>query len=110
MVRRCIVRTLALSLLLCAVSSDAKAQITSRCITAIVWWGVTDGPITAYFPTAQCGAPGSGQGPFSGICWVFNYLCAPSHAAGETCPCAKGTASRPISLASGDTYIEENDV
>jgi YD repeat-containing protein len=114
MVKRCIVRTLALSLLLCAVSSDTKAQITSRCITAIVWWGITDGPITAYFPTAQCGAPGSGQGPFSGICWVFNYLCAPAAGASETrssCPThSTPSCSGPISLASGDTYIEENDV
>jgi YD repeat-containing protein len=98
------------SVLLGAVSTGARAQIMSRCITAIVWWGITDGPITAYFPTAQCGAPGSGQGPFSGICWVYNYLCAPADAAGETCPCANATAQHPISLASGDTYIEENDV
>jgi YD repeat-containing protein len=110
MIKRFVVKAVVVSVLLGAVSTGARAQIMSRCITAIVWWGITDGPITAYFPTAQCGAPGSGQGPFSGICWVYNYLCAPADAAGETCPCANATAQHPISLASGDTYIEENDV
>jgi YD repeat-containing protein len=114
MVKRFVVKAVVLSVLLGAVSTGAVAQITSECITAIVWWGITDGPIAAYFPNAQCGAPGSGQGPFSGICWVLNYTCAPAAGASETRPScsnpATPTCSGPISLSSGDTYIEENDV
>ncbi len=38
--------------------------------------------------------------------------CAPGAGAQETAcgPCSHGVAGNPISLASGDTYIEENDV
>jgi YD repeat-containing protein len=114
MVKRFVVNAIILSVLVGAVSSVASAQLLSLCTTSIEWWGVVDGPIAGVFPTAQCGAPGSGQGPFSGLCWLFNSGCAPGDAAPETRPnCSSpGTpdCSGPISLASGDTYIEENDV
>jgi YD repeat-containing protein len=114
MVKRLVVKTIILAVLLGAMGSVASAQLLNLCTTAIVWWGIVDGPITSVFPNAQCGAPGSGQGPFSGLCWIFNYTCAPSDAAPETRPsCQKPGiphCSGPISLASGDTYIEENDV
>jgi YD repeat-containing protein len=110
MIKRFVVKAVVLSVLLGAMSSGAFAQLTNLCTTGIVWWGIVDGPITSVFPNAQCGPPGSGQGPFSGLCWIFNYRCAPADAASETRSCQTVTCSRPVSLASGDTYIEENDV
>jgi YD repeat-containing protein len=107
MIKRFVVKAVVLSVLLGVMSSGALAQLSSQCVIAIIWWGITDGPIDAYYPGATCGI---GQGPFSSICTIPAYFCAPAAAASETCPCANGTASHPISLASGDTYIEENDV
>lgn len=109
MSKRLVVKIVVISLFLCAVSTSATAQV-GNCVTGIVWWGIVDGPISAHFPGAQCGAPGAGQGPFSGICWIYNYTCAPPDAAPETCPTCAAHAGSPISLASGNTYIEENDV
>ncbi len=51
--------------------------------------------------------------PWETICSVITNQCPPAVAAEETCPtCAKGkpTAGAPISLATGNTYIEQADV
>lgn len=46
------------------------------------------------------------NGPWSAICDLPTYLCIPT-----PCPtCAAGTASQPIDLATGNTYIEESDL
>jgi YD repeat-containing protein len=52
------------------------------------------------------------SGAFAVVCKIFNYTCPPADAAPETVctDCAKATASRPISLASGNTFIVEADV
>ncbi len=43
------------------------------------------------------------------ICWGYNTSCAPASAPSETCPtCPHGGS--PISLATGNTFIEETDV
>ena len=51
------------------------------------------------------------EGPFLVDCEVETTSCAPAAAAAETCPtCAAASASHPISLASGNTFIKETDV
>jgi YD repeat-containing protein len=46
------------------------------------------------------------NGPWSAICDLPTYLCIPT-----PCPtCAAGAASKPIDLATGNTYIEESDL
>jgi YD repeat-containing protein len=50
-------------------------------------------------------------GPWLVICQAMTSLCSPPDAAAETrCGAQCSTASRPISLATGNTYIEEQDV
>lgn len=64
-----------------------------------------------------CGDPGVGffncvtEGPYLSVCMYMTAACIPAAAAGETCPaCSAAAAGKPISLASGNTYIEEMDV
>jgi YD repeat-containing protein len=52
---------------------------------------------------------GWGYFVFLSICTFPNPTCAPAAAAGETCPTCPH-ASNPISLATGNTYIEQTDV
>jgi len=48
---------------------------------------------------------------FLWICSYYPASCTPAAGAGETCPtCGSPTASTPISLASGNTYIDEADI
>ena len=60
--------------------------------------------------------PGEGncvsEGPFLSVCQIPSNQCVPGAAAQETgCgPCSRGSAGKPISLASGNTYIEETDI
>lgn len=54
-------------------------------------------------------------GPCLAVCFVPNNSCAPATAPDETCPtCGKGkstpAAGAPISLATGNTYIQQTDV
>src|SRR6202023_2413958 len=52
---------------------------------------------------------GWGYFVFLSVCTVLNTKCAPAAAPSETCPtCPHGGA--PISLATGNTYIEETDL
>lgn len=66
---------------------------------------------------AGCGDPGIGffncqsEGSYLSTCYVMTPLCPPPAAAAETCPsCAAAAAGKPISLASGNTFIVEADV
>jgi YD repeat-containing protein len=114
-----VVKLLALCLFSCGLSGGIQAQLSGACDDAIIWFGIVDGPITAVFPTAQCpSGPVVGEGPFSNICTIKSYACPPSAGAAETCPTctaaqngpATPKGGKPIALASGDTFIEENDV
>lgn len=111
MIKRFLVKAVVLSVFLGAMSSGAIAQISLNCLVAVIYWPLTDGPIGIIFPGAQCPTgPVVGEGPFDNICTIPGFFCPPAAAAAETCPCATATATSPISLSSGDTYIEENDV
>src|ERR1700722_12318742 len=100
-----------LAILVCGLSSGAAAQTGSNCVSPFICgqyslWNATC--IPSLPPTAfNC----SGFF-FTTYCQVLNANCPAAAGPQETgCgPCSKGHASGPISLASGNTYIEENDV
>jgi YD repeat-containing protein len=102
---RSIVAAFAFTLLLCTWSAGAAAQTNPICVA-----------YQQYCP--GCGDPGIGffncvnEGSFLDVCQVVNNLCPPPAAPQETClSCAQlAAAGHPISLATGNTYIEENDV
>jgi YD repeat-containing protein len=95
----------ALLLLLCAWSAGAAAQSNPACVS-----------YQQYCPA--CGDPGIGffkcvnEGSFLDVCQVMNTTCPPAAAPQETGPSCprRPTAGQPICLATGNTYIEENDV
>jgi YD repeat-containing protein len=90
----------------CSLSSRAAAQVGGNCKAEInnAIFGGWAGPTQGLF---DCSIEGS----YLVNCWIFLYTCAPPDAAGETCAaCAAARASHPISLASGNTYIEQTDV
>jgi YD repeat-containing protein len=87
-----------------ALSAPLHAQ-ASNCVS---WVG------NGWTPLGGC-PPGtievSVEGPFLDNCLVVTPACPPVAAAGETCPtCAAAAAGKPISLASGNTFIKETDV
>lgn len=99
MITKILASLIVLELLVCVFSVGALAQ---PCRTT---WTCSDyqtgclpiPPATVY--------GGSWNGPWSWIAWVNLYICAPS----PECPTCN-TASYPIDLATGDTYITQVDV
>jgi len=94
---------LALVFVQCILSAGAAAQSPTNCLGITIW----------YFPDPV--PPGwfvyspYGQGPYSYYIAAMTAACAPAAAQTETCPtCPK--ASNPISLATGNTYIEQTDL
>jgi len=99
-----------LAVLVCVLSSGAAAQSNPSCVEYFQYCiACGDPPI-----------PGQGncvtEGSYLSLCQIPNNHCAPAAAAQETncgpCPYCNGHGSggSPISLASGNTYIEETDV
>lgn len=97
---------------LCA-PPGASAQNADPCATASTWWFPDPippgwyylGPYPAPF-MYLIGANSSGKYFLNGQ-WIES--CFPPNAHKETCPTCP-SANRPISLATGNTYIEETDV
>jgi YD repeat-containing protein len=86
-----------------ALSNRASAQLGSSCVTEI---GNYFDPGTT-LPIFNCAT----EGPALVNCFMVTDKCAPKGAAPETCPtCAAAAAGQPVSLASGNTFIKENDV
>jgi YD repeat-containing protein len=100
MLRRLIILAFAITAMQCAFSSPSVAQFVSPCVPTTLW----------YFPDA---IPfgwwyyGPGQGNYSYR--IAANACAPPEAGNQTCPFCP-MAGRPISLATGDTFIEQTDV
>jgi YD repeat-containing protein len=97
-----------LVVLQCAFCASAPAQAGPSCIG---WIG--NGCLIGGYNSGAC--PGwfncQPTGPWLIICQAMTSLCAPPDAAAETrCGAQCSTASLPISLATGNTYIEEQDV
>ena len=88
----------------CVLSAPAHAQ-ASYCTT---WVG------NGWTPLGGCPfgtIAVSIEGPWLNNCLVVTSNCPPAAAAAETCPtCAAAAAGKPISLASGNTFIKETDV
>jgi len=106
MAKKALSAVVALVVLHCAFSTTARAQAGSNC------WGVV---YTSWIEGYQPLPPGAFNCQlylFTSVgCWIVLHWCAPAAAASETCQdCVKGIGGGPISLASGNTYLEENDV
>jgi YD repeat-containing protein len=88
----------------CAWSPRAAAQAGPSCSWTFSIWSWEAVPFGAH----DCQYTGvEGAVP----CQVQTYLCPPAAAPQETCAtCAAAAAGRPISLASGNTFIKETDV
>jgi uncharacterized protein DUF6531 len=85
--------------LLCGVSAYSQSTMSSesKCLSDIMLWlgdAQVDGP---------CEATGPGQGPFTYMCYYWNYQCTTGPA---SCP----ACGEPISLTNGDTYIVQQDL
>lgn len=105
MIRKLLSAIVAFVVLQCAFSTSASAQWNPACMgVAYTSW------IEGYLPLPP-GVFNCQLFLFTSVgCWLMLSRCPPPAAASETCPCSNGVAGSPISLASGDTYIEENDV
>jgi len=91
-----------LGVLQCVLSPRAAAQSPNSCIATTTWW------FPLAIPTGW-----SYYGPYPGtytyVIWAWKATCPPAAAGGETCPHCP-SASNPVSLATGNTYIEQSDV
>lgn len=102
MVRGILAVLFAIAVVQCASSPGAAAQ--SNCVAQQQYCSLCGDLGIGFFDCAS-------EGPFLSVCHVMTDQCAPADAPPETCQaCSAAAAGRPISLASGNTYIEENDV
>ena len=86
----------------CLAAPSAQAQNNSGCFMATTWWFPDPIPPGWYYF-------GPYPAPFVYLIAAKTSACAPPAAPKETCPtCPK--AGRPISLATGNTFINETDV
>ena len=106
---------LGVALLPIFITVPLKAQSGQNCkkYVSCGWYSFTSGCVPALPPgITNCFM----QGPWTEACQVNTNQCPPDAAADETCPtCAKIRAAKPdagapISLASGNTYIQQTDV
>ncbi len=104
MLNRILVALFAVAVSLCALTVHLDAQSNSCTSQYQYFCGDTQVPGTISCTT---------EGPCLAVCTVASNSCAPANAPNETCPtCAAGvaTAGAPISLASGNTFIQQTDV
>jgi len=102
---RSIHTVLALAVFLCAFSSPAAAQ-SNPCLTWQTWWPSLDGPLPIgwFFFSLY-------PGTYAISIAANRASCSPADAAPETRACPEcALAGHPISLASGNTFIEQMDV
>src|SRR6266480_1285584 len=91
---------------LCVLSPRAAAQSNNSCLAITTWWFPLSIPTGwSYY--------GEYPGTYTYLIWAWNATCPPP----PPCPCsiAPGgspahTAGSPISLATGNTYIEQKDI
>jgi YD repeat-containing protein len=83
---------------LCVLSPGAAAQSNNSCLAITTWWFPLSIPVGwSYF--------GPYPGTYTYLIWAFNTSCAPPDSCSH-CP----SGGSPISLATGNTYIEQKDV
>lgn len=101
MIKRIIVVLFLLVVLQCTFSLPATAQ-SSSCLGTTTWWFPLQIPVGWFYY-------GPYPGTYTYVIAVWLATCPPLAAPIETCPrCPK--AASPISLATGNTYIEQMDV
>lgn len=87
----------------CFWPSRTDAQAGPNCTWTINVWSWLAAPIGTY----GCILVGvEGGDP----CFLQTPYCSPVAGASENCPCANQHAGQPVSLATGDTWIEETDI
>ena len=91
---------------LCVFSPGAVAQSNNSCLAITTWWFPLSIPTGwSYY--------GEYPGTYTYLIWAWNATCPPP----PPCPCSVAagappllTAGNPISLATGNTYIEQKDI
>src|ERR1700674_5514521 len=104
---KCCGLVLVLALLSCVFSPGAAAQSNNSCLAITTWW----------FPLAIPSGwsyYGSYPGTYTYTIWAWKATCPPVD---PPCPCSVAaggppllTAGNPISLATGNTFIEQKDI
>ena len=95
--------------LVCTLSSRAASQSGSNCVSPFICGQYSQWDAT-YFPFPPPTIFNCYEFSFTSYCQVLNANCtAPAGPAENACPCNHGNAGGPISLASGNTYIEETE-
>ncbi len=101
MIRRMLLGLFAFAFLACAMDFDVAAQVPKGCLTYFDY----------QFPEpALPGMTCAWAGAYLSSCWVPNYTCPPAVTICLKCLLGTPTASLPVSLASGNTYITQTDV
>jgi YD repeat-containing protein len=107
MIGRKFVVLLAMVLMQLILGDGASAQSPTNCEAISIWYFGDPIPF-GWFIYCPNGNP-CGQGNYSFYIAAMKASCPPGDAALETCPhCPSG--GKPISLATGNTFIEESDV
>lgn len=101
MFKRILIAVLALIALQFAFCHTSSAQGVGNCHVTTIVQSYPDAILPGYFLIAGYWGPT--------FYLVGKYSCDPAASPGETCPFCP-SASSPISLATGDTYIQQNDV
>jgi YD repeat-containing protein len=87
----------------CVWSSPARAQ-SNPCLNVTQWSSVYGAAPIGWFSYTTY------PGTWAFVIAAWKYTCVPSDSASETYSCSNCQAGKPISLASGDTYITETDI
>jgi YD repeat-containing protein len=96
--KRCVV-VLVLAALCCVLSPGATAQAPPSCLATTTWWF----PLQIPFGWAYYAAY---PGTYTYVIWAWKATCAPPNPPCPHCP----KAGQPISVATGNTYIEQKDI
>jgi YD repeat-containing protein len=106
----CYIALFALAVGVLAVPSDAQGSNCGGLVNMGAGWNPASNPPDS--PYYNCFYAGAGEPGWSGPSW-FCYKranCPPPTVVCLSCLAAAGSAGHPISLATGDTFIEENDI
>jgi YD repeat-containing protein len=85
-----------------ACGTGTAAQMSRSCLATSTWWFTDQIPPGWFYFSAYPGA-------FVFVIAAYEGYCPPAAAKSETCPTCPSSGS-PISLATGNTFIDETDV
>src|SRR5262245_14127929 len=103
MFRKILLISAAIFFLQCAFSTTAAAQMPTSCFGITIWYWPDAIPL-GFFVWSPFG-----QGPYSYYIAAMTDRCTPS--VPEVCPsCSSPSATKPISLSTGNTFIKETDI